>query len=69
MFLKRIDLIPIDPKKLADWNGGYRAGFREELSRIHHSTKEKLGRPSCLPVSIRRNICDEVRCCGSFVAF
>lgn len=31
--LNGVDAIPTDPKKSADWNAGYRDGYRSELSK------------------------------------
>lgn len=36
---KMIDLIPNNPNASPDWNAGFRAGFREELERMHPETK------------------------------
>jgi hypothetical protein len=30
-----LDLIPTDPNRSADWNAGFRYGFREELLRMY----------------------------------
>ena len=36
---KVIDLIPNDPNASADWNAGFRAGFKEELERMYPEAK------------------------------
>lgn len=36
---KMIDRIPNNPDVSADWNAGFRAGFKEELERMYPETK------------------------------
>ena len=36
-----IDLIPNKPDASADWNAGFRAGFKEELERMHPEVKRR----------------------------
>ena len=36
-----IDLIPTKPDASPDWNAGFRAGFKEELERMHPETKRR----------------------------
>jgi hypothetical protein len=35
-----LDLIPSDPNASADWNAGFRAGFREELDRMYPQSRK-----------------------------